>query len=67
MLSLDKRLRLLERGMQPTRCLECECERLNAPARLAPSSAHGCTHRRGLTLLDALRGLNATEVTNANA
>jgi hypothetical protein len=67
MQSLDKRLRLLEAWMQPTGCLECECERLNAPARLARSSAHRCTHRRGLTLLEGLRGLNPTEAINANA
>jgi hypothetical protein len=67
MQSLDKRLRLLEAWMQSTGCLECECERLNAPARLAPSSGNRCTHRLGLTLLDALRGLNSTEATNANA
>jgi hypothetical protein len=65
MQNLDKRLRLLETWMQPTGCLECECERLNAAVSIDADRAQACTHRRGLSLLDALRGLNSMEVRHA--
>jgi hypothetical protein len=67
MQSLDKRLRLLEAWMRPTGCLECECERLNAAANLGPVPLAHCTHRRGLSLLDALRGLNSMGVQHAKS
>jgi hypothetical protein len=66
MQNLDKRLRLLEAWMQPTGCLECECERLNATASLVPIPSH-CTHQQRLSLLDALRGLNSMGVGHAES
>jgi hypothetical protein len=67
MRSLERRLQLLEAWSNPGSCLECECERLNMEAMNAPVPLDGCNHRRGLGLLDALRGLNAMEPGHANA
>jgi hypothetical protein len=65
--NLDKRLRLLETWMHPGNCLECECERLNTVAVGNRDTVQVCTHRPGMTLLDALKGLNVMEVRHADS
>jgi hypothetical protein len=64
MQSLERRLELLEAGSRPGACLECECARLNAVANRADAPA-ACSHRPGLTLMDALVGLSTMEARHA--
>jgi hypothetical protein len=57
--SLERRLRVLEAWSRPGACLECECARLNeGPAAATGPKQQPCSHPRGGTLVDALRGLN---------
>ncbi len=65
MKDLELRLRLLEGRNQLGACLECECQRLNAQARGESGPVNPCSHKPGLTLLDALRGLVSTEQEHA--
>jgi hypothetical protein len=65
MARLEQRVRLLEASARPANCLECEMERLNLAAASSLEPAKACTHRRGVTLLDALMGLNAMEIAHA--
>jgi hypothetical protein len=65
MRELDRRLRLLEAWGQGS-CLECECARLNQ-VRGEGGQVGSCTHRSALSLIDALKGLNAKDGNYANA
>ena len=65
MRELDRRLRLLEAWGQGS-CLECECARLNH-ARGEGGQVGSCNHRSSLSLIDALRGLNAKDGNHAVA
>jgi hypothetical protein len=64
MRSLDQRLAALEGGKRNGQCLECEMDRLNCEVTgIRPSIKRVCSHRAGQTLVDALRGLRAAEIT----
>ena len=64
---LERRLQLLEAWSKPGACLECECDRLSMDAMNAAGPVNGCNHRRGVGLLDALRGLNSMKLEHADA
>ena len=62
MRNLERRLVALE-GESRGGCLECELGRLNRQTlQESQLDQLACRHQHGLTLLDALRGLNPMEI-----